>query len=106
MKNDQKIQELSALQQNIASTSAQKQQFAVQLNEYDSALKQIDKTEKTYKIIGNIMVSSDKDSLKEDLNNKKEMLNIRIKSLEKQEQQLKDKAEQMQKEVMKSIEEK
>ncbi len=49
------------------------------------------------------MVSSKKEDLKKDLSSKKEMANMRIKSLEKQEDQLKEKATKLQSEVMKNI---
>jgi len=106
MNKDQKIQELSLLQQNLANVSAQKQQFVSQLSEFDSALKALEKTDKSYKIIGNIMVSSTKEDLKEDISKKQEIINVRIKSFEKQETKLKEKAENMQKEIISEIEKK
>lgn len=105
MDKNKKIQELSMLQQSIANISAQKQQFVSQLSEFESAFKALDKTDKAYKIIGNIMIVSDKEDLKKGLKEKKEMLNIRIKTLEKQEDKLKEKAEAMQKNIMSSLEE-
>ena len=106
MNKDQKIQELSLLQQNLANISAQKQQFVSQLSEFDAALKALEKTDKSYKIIGNIMVSSTKEDLKKDIAKKQEIVNIRIKSFEKQEEKLKEKAETMQKEIISEIEKK
>ncbi len=106
MNKDQKIQELSLLQQNLANISAQKQQFVSQLSEFDAVLKALEKTDKSYKIIGNIMVSSTKEDLKKDIAKKQEIVNIRIKSFEKQEEKLKEKAETMQKEIISEIEKK
>ena len=49
------------------------------------------------------MVSSDKAELKKDLESKKEMSELRVKALEKQETQIKQKAEKLQEEVLNSI---
>ena len=106
MNQDGKIKELSTLQQNVANLSSQKQQFVAEKNEYESALKQLDDTEKSYKIIGNIMISANKDDLKKELQNKIEMAEVRIKTFEKQEDALTQKAQDMQKEIMKSMKEK
>ena len=96
MTNENMIQELSMLQQNVANISAQKQQFVTQLSEYESALEAIEKTDNAYKIVGNIMINSTKGDLIEDIKKKKEVLGVRIKSFEKQEEKLKEKAEKMQ----------
>lgn len=101
----EKIGQLQLIEQNLQNLLAQRQQFQAQLLEIDSALKEIKTSEKAYKIIGNIMVSSDKGSLEKDLKEKKDMMDIRIKALEKQEQQLKEKAQKIQQEVMGSIKE-
>ena len=44
-----------------------------------------------------------KDDLKNDLNSKKEIVELRVKSLEKQETQIKDKASKLQEEVLKEM---
>lgn len=103
MDNDQKIKELSRMQQNIANLSSQKQQFVAEKNEYKAALNQLDKTEKSYKIIGNIMISAKKEDLKKELQNKIEMIEVRIKTFEKQEDALNKKAQDLQNEVMNEI---
>jgi prefoldin beta subunit len=57
-------------------------------------------SEETYKIIGNIMVKTPKDSLQKDLAEKKEMFELRVKTLEKQEKKLKEKAKEIQADVL------
>jgi len=49
------------------------------------------------------MVSTKKEELEKDLNKKKETIQLRIKTIEKQEKQIKEKAEVLQKEVMKEL---
>ena len=49
------------------------------------------------------MVLSKKADLKSDLDSKKEIIGLRIKNMEKQENQLRDKATKLQDEVMKEM---
>jgi prefoldin beta subunit len=102
-KNKEKIEQLQLLEQNISALVAQKQQFQSQLLENESALEELEKTKKSYKIIGNIMVESTKSDLKKELKNKKEMYELRIKSIEKQENNLRNKASDIQKQVLKAM---
>ena len=55
---------------------------------YNRFLKELEKSNTAYKIVGNIMVSSDKEELLKELNSKKEVVELRIKTLEKQEKQI------------------
>ncbi|MDP7116202.1 MAG: prefoldin subunit beta [Candidatus Woesearchaeota archaeon] len=103
---DGKIQKLQLLEQNAQQLLAQRQQFQNQLIEVESALTEIKKTNSAYKIIGNIMVAASKDDLTKDLNEKKEMMEIRVKTFEKQENDIKVKAKNLQEEVLKEMEKK
>lgn len=103
---EQKIKQLQILEQNLQNILLQKQTFQAQLLEIDNALNEI-KTDKTvYKIVGPIMILSNKKDLEKDLNNKKNILDLRIKNLEKHETQIKQKADTLRSEVMKDIEKK
>ena len=100
------LHRLQLIEQNVQQFLMQKQQFKSQLNELESALNELKETPEAYKIVGNIMVKSSQESLTEELTNKKEMVELRISTLEKQEHQLQEKAETLRKEVMKKLEEK
>ncbi len=102
---EEKIGRMQLLEQNIQNFLMQKQQFQAQLVEVNSALEEIEKAEVSYKIIGNIMVLSKKDELKKDLDSKKEMVELRIKAIEKQEEELKEKAKKLQGEVLEGMKE-
>ncbi len=99
----EKINKLSSMEQSLQQFLAQKQQFQSQLIELNSALEELGKTDKAYKIVGNVMVSSDKAALVKDIEQKKEMVELRIKSLEKQEEKLREKTSELQSEVMKGM---
>lgn len=104
---ENKIAQLQMLEQNIQNFLAQKQAFQSQLIEVDNALEELERSKgKTYKIIGAIMVASDKEAIQKDLQSKKEVLDLRIKTIEKQENQFKDKASKLQSEVLNQLKDK
>ncbi len=98
--SEEKIAQLQLLEQNLQTFLMQKQQFQMQLSEVVSALENLKDANKAYKIISNIMVDTKKEDLEKELNQKKEMLEIRIKSLTKQEEGIKEKSQKLQKEVL------
>lgn len=97
---DADITQLQLLQQNLQNILIQKQQFQKQLVEINSALQETKSSKITYKILGNIMVATNKDELQKELTEKKELLDLRLKNFEKQEINLKEKTEELQKKVM------
>lgn len=101
--SEKKINQLQLLEQSMQNLLMQKQQFQLQQVEIESALKELEKVEEAYKIVGNIMVLSTKADLKDDLSSKKEVIGLRIKNMEKQESQLRDKASKLQNEVLKEM---
>lgn len=96
----EKINQLQTIEQNLQHLLAQRQQFQVQLVELDSALSEIDKTDKAYKIVGNIMILSNKEDLKKELEERKQQATFRTTTIEKQEEKLRSKAETIRKDVM------
>lgn len=98
-----KISKIQLLEQNMQNIILQKQNYQTQLLEVESALKELENIDSAYKIIGNIMVFSDKPKLLNGLNNNKELLDIRLSSLSKQETKLKEQTDQLQSEILKEI---
>src|SRR3989344_825117 len=99
----EKIKQLQLAEQGMQQLLSQKQAFQVQLMETDSALKELEGTQSAYRIVGNIMVSAKTEKLVEDLSSKKETLQLRIRSVEKQEASMRERAEQVQKEVLEAM---
>ena len=91
------------LEQSMQNLLMQKQQFQLQQVEIESALKELENVDEAYKIVGNIMVLSKKNDLKSDLESKKEVIGLRIKNMEKQESQVREKASKLQSEVLKEM---
>lgn len=99
-----KIQELQILEQNLQSLLIQKQTVEIELNEILNALSELKKTEEeVYKVVGGIMLRSDKLSLIKELEEKKKILDLRISTIEKQEKILEEKSEKLREQVKTSI---
>ena len=102
---ESKIVELQTMEQNLQNFAMQKQRFQVSLTETENAIEELNKTkEDSYRIIGSIMVKTNKDELLKDLKEKKDIIDLRIKNIEKQEVKIREKAQELQKEVMQKIE--
>lgn len=100
----EKIQELQMHEQNLHSLLMQKQAFQLESSETENALKEIEGSkDDVFKMIGNIMIKTDKNKIKDELGKKKELIDLRLKSIDKQESELTKHAEEMKEEVMKKI---
>lgn len=100
----EKIQQLQMFEQNIQNLLLQKQAFQFELNETENAIEEVKKTgEEVYKMIGQVMLKAPKQEIEKELSQKKDILELRIKSIEKQESKLKEEVEKIRQEVMKKI---
>jgi len=103
----EKLQEMQLLEQGLHNVMAQKQAFQMELSETQTALSEIrDSGEEVYKIVGQLMIKSEKSKVEEDMKNKEKLLEIRLKSLEKQESTITDKLESIRSELMKDVDKK
>lgn len=99
--NNTKIQEIQMLQQNMQSLMMQKQSFRFELSETQAALKEVENSgDEVFKIVGQLMVKSDKSKIKEELSNKEKLIELRVNSLDKQEQLLSENLEKLRDEVL------
>jgi len=98
---DKKMQEMQMLEQNLQNLLLQKQAFQMELTETESALKEIEKSgDEVFKIIGQLMVKTEKSGIKDELLNRERILNLRIKSIDKQESSLIEHLENLREELM------
>lgn len=103
----EKINELQIMEQTLQNTIIQKNTFQSQLLEVENALKEIKNAkDKIYKIVGPIMIEEKKEKIKKDLTSKKEIIDLRLKNIEKQEKQIKEKYSELQSEIMKELKKK
>ena len=102
----EKIGQLQLIEQNLQNFLLQKQNFQSQLIQVENAIQEVEDTKNktAFKIVGPIMVEADTKDIKDDLKSKKEVLELRVKNIEKQEDKLKEKSKSMQEEVIKELE--
>ena len=99
------IQELQMLEQGFQQLLMQKNAFSMESNETDLIIKEVEKTEgEVSRIIGNqVVIKSTKEDILKDMNNKKELIDKRMKSIDEQEKDYSKKIESIREEVMKKI---
>ena len=98
---ERKIQEIQILEQSLQNLLLQKQAFQMEISETTAAKREIEKAgDGVFKIIGQLMIKSDKSKVKEELSNKERLLDLRIKSLEKQEATFLEKIDSLKKEIL------
>jgi prefoldin beta subunit len=101
------IAQLQQLQQQAQIVMTQKYQLEVRLNEVKMALEELQKSSEKrviYKSIGDLMIKVENaDELSKDLNEEKETLGIRIKTLENQEKQMKERLKTLQEQITTSM---
>lgn len=100
---NEKIQEIQFLEQNLQNFLLQKQSFQMELSETKSALKEIEGSgDKVFKIIGQLMIQTDKEKMKKELKDKEKFLDLRLKTIEKQENSLTNQLEKLRDEILKA----
>lgn len=83
---DKNVQEIQFLEQGLQNILFQKQAFQMELSEAKEALNELENSkDEVFKIIGQIMVKSEKSKIKEEILNKIKIFELRMKNLEKQE---------------------
>jgi prefoldin beta subunit len=101
---EKQIQELQILENSLQSLLMQKQAFQLELSETENALEELEKTkDDVYKIVGQIMIKASKDNLSKELGEKKDMLSMRLKSFDAQEEKISESSEILRKKVLSKI---
>ncbi len=93
---EKSVQEIQFLEQGLQNILFQKQAFQMELSEAKEALKELENSkDEVFKIIGQIMVRSEKSKMKEEILNKVKIFELRMKNLEKQEVSLTNRIEKI-----------
>ena len=93
---DESVQEIQFLEQGLQNILYQKQAFQMELSEAKEALKELENSgDEVYKVIGQIMIKSEKSKIKEEMLSKIKIFELRMKNLEKQEVALTDRIEKI-----------
>jgi len=92
---------MQILEQNLQNLLYQKQAFQMELSETQASMKEIKESkDDVFKIVGQLMIKSDKKKVLDDLSSKEKLLELRIKSIEKQENSFLEKIEALKEEVL------
>jgi len=95
----ERLLRLQQQQQTLQAVLTQKQQLELELTEVEQALSELEKMAESatiYKSIGSLLVKSEKSKVTGELNERKELLNMRINVLGKQEERLRSQIKDLQ----------
>ncbi len=96
------IAQLQQLQQQLQAVVTQKLQVESMLKESSAALEEVQNAPDDtpiFKVAGNVLVKVEKEKVIKELQEKKESYEIRLKALERQEERLKERIDEMQKKI-------
>jgi len=102
----QRLLRLQQLQQTLQGVLTQKQQLELELTEVEQALSELEKLTDTaviYKSVGSLLVKSEKTKVTTELNERKELLNMRINVLGKQEERLRTQVKGLQEKLQQDL---
>lgn len=103
MDSNSAIQEMQFIEQGLNTILLQKQAFQLELSETQTAIKEIHESgDDVFKIVGNLMIKSNKEKIKVELGSKEKFLDVRIKTLEKQEISLTEKLQKLRDDLLTS----
>jgi len=102
MENEEQ-NKLMQLQQSLEQLSMQKKQFQTQIIEAEEAQKAITGEDEAYKMIGNLMIKQNPKELIKELKEKKETLEVRINTIEKQEEKIRKDLNKVQETLLKKM---
>ena len=102
----EQITKMQQSQQNLQSILAQKQQVDMENTESERALEELQKAsenDQVFKYAGSILIKSDKKTLIEELEEKKELSKTQITVLSKQEERIKTSLQEQEKKIQEML---
>ena len=97
----QKVMDFERSRNQLMGVSSQKQNLQIQSQTLKATLEELEKTKekKVYKAVGNILILSDTAKVKKDVKDKQESAELRLKTLQKQEESLVNKLNSLKSEI-------
>ena len=97
----QKVMDFERSRNQLMGVSSQKQNLQIQSQTLKTTLEELEKTKekKVYKAVGNILILSDTAAVKKDVKEKQESAELRLKTLQKQEESLVNKLNGLKSEI-------
>ena len=99
--SESRIQELAFIEQNLQNILFEKQALNLEFSEVESACTHLNNSDDdVFRVLGNLLVRQDKSKALEEMEEKKKILNLRLKSLERQEESLSKKLVDLRKDLL------
>ncbi len=101
---EQLLNQAQIYQQQIQTILTQKNALILEMNEIKKALEEIKKTNEksVFKVSGPILIKTDTKDVRKELEERENVINLRMKTIEKQELKLKEKIEGLRSKLTKS----
>ncbi|MBS7639057.1 MAG: prefoldin subunit beta [Candidatus Bathyarchaeia archaeon] len=102
----ERLLRLQQLQETLQTVLAQKQQLDLELIEIDRALSELEKVSDDvviYKSIGSLLIRTDKAKVTSELSERRELANMRVSVLTKQEERLRSQIKELQEKLQKDL---
>lgn len=103
---EQQYKRLQQLSSQVRVLQTQLTQLELQLRETENALKELDNLDEgatVYKNVGMLFFKTEQPLLKSDLEDRKETLDLRVKTLQKQEERSREKFEELQERLRRQL---
>ena len=100
------LAQLQQLKMQIEAVGRQKMQVEALLQDAENALEELEKLDENpvlYKNVGELMIKANKDTVKEELSEKKETYALRLKTLERQDERVQKRYQQLQQQLREAI---
>jgi len=97
--SEEKQRELLALQQQYQALIVEIETLKLKNKEIEEVLEELNKSNKNeaYKLVGNVLIKKTKEEILKELNDEKEIIEVRLKSLEKNKQKIEEKLKEFKK---------
>ena len=102
-KTEKKLQQMQLLEQQVQHLASQKQQIQMHITEINSAVEELKDKKEAYKILGGIMIKQNAKDLSKSLSKEQDVLVLKMKKLEEQEEKIHTKTKKLQQEVLKEM---
>jgi len=102
----ERLLRLQQQQQTLQTVLTQKQQLELEFTEVDQALSELEKLTDAaiiYKSIGSLLIKSERPKVTSELNERKDLLNMRINVLSKQEERLRGQIKNLQTKLQRDL---
>lgn len=106
--SEESMAQLQLAEQGLQNMLMQKQMFQLELVETENALEELKKTKEgeVFRIVGSLMLKANKQEVEQELKKKSELLELRLRAIEKQEDEFKNRLLRSREDIVKKLRQK